>query len=139
LSQGGEQVPLDRFEEDAGHGVLPVEELIEHVALQDQEERREACGGTLTQAFAEWCKSVFAPLGARIRARRLVAMARAFGFGERLKVPAGKPSTISPRRRTWPRPARPAPPDTRGLDGRDDHGTSRPGQGTPKARVIIAP
>jgi peptidoglycan glycosyltransferase len=56
----------------------------------------EACGGTLTQAFAESCNSVFAPLGARIGARRLVAMARAFGFGERLKVPAAKPSTISP-------------------------------------------
>jgi beta-lactamase class D len=56
----------------------------------------EACGGTLTQAFAQSCNSVFAPLGARIGARRLVAMARAFGFGERLNVPAAKPSTISP-------------------------------------------
>src|SRR3954447_1982525 len=56
----------------------------------------EACGGTLTQAFAQSCNSVFAPLGARIGARRLVATARAFGFGERLNVPAVKPSTISP-------------------------------------------
>jgi peptidoglycan glycosyltransferase len=56
----------------------------------------EACGGTLTRAFAESCNSVFAPLGAKIGARRLVATARAFGFGERLKVPAAKPSTISP-------------------------------------------
>jgi penicillin-binding protein A len=56
----------------------------------------EACGGTLTRAFAESCNSVFAPLGARIGARRLVAMARAFGFGERLDIPAVKPSTISP-------------------------------------------
>jgi peptidoglycan glycosyltransferase len=56
----------------------------------------EACGGSLTRAFAESCNSVFAPLGARIGARRLVAMARAFGFDEHLKVPAAKPSTISP-------------------------------------------
>jgi hypothetical protein len=56
----------------------------------------EACGGTLARAFAQSCNSVFAPLGARIGARRLVATARAFGFGERLKIPAAKPSTISP-------------------------------------------
>jgi penicillin-binding protein A len=56
----------------------------------------EACGGTLTQAFAQSCNAVFAPLGAKVGARRLVAMARAFGFGERPQVPAARPSTISP-------------------------------------------
>jgi peptidoglycan glycosyltransferase len=39
---------------------------------------------------------VFAPLGARLGARRLVAMARAFGWGEHPQIPAAKPSTISP-------------------------------------------
>ena len=40
----------------------------------------EACGGTLMEAFAESCNSVFAPLGARVGARRLVATAERFGF-----------------------------------------------------------
>lgn len=56
----------------------------------------ERCGGTLTQAFVESCNSVFAPLGAKVGAERLVQTARAFGFGEDAVVPAGKPSTISP-------------------------------------------
>jgi peptidoglycan glycosyltransferase len=56
----------------------------------------EACGGTLQQAFAESCNSVFAPLGAKVGARRLVAAARAFGFNERPRIPAAKPNTISP-------------------------------------------
>ena len=56
----------------------------------------EACGGTLTEAFIVSCNSVFAPLGAKIGARRLVASARAFGFDEQPMIPAAKPSTISP-------------------------------------------
>ena len=56
----------------------------------------EACGGSLTEAFAVSCNSVFAPLGAKLGARRLVAMARAFGFDEQPEIPAAKPSTISP-------------------------------------------
>jgi peptidoglycan glycosyltransferase len=56
----------------------------------------ERCGGTLTQAFIESCNSVFAPLGAKLGAQRLVRTARAFGFDERLeKIPSAKPSTIS--------------------------------------------
>jgi beta-lactamase class D len=55
----------------------------------------ERCGGTLTQAFIESCNSVFAALGAKIGAERLVRAARAFGFGERQTIPASKPSTIS--------------------------------------------
>jgi peptidoglycan glycosyltransferase len=57
----------------------------------------EACGGTLQNSFAHSCNSVFAPLGAKLGARRLVAAARAFGFNERpSKIPAAEPSTISP-------------------------------------------
>jgi peptidoglycan glycosyltransferase len=55
----------------------------------------EACGGSLRQAFAESCNSVFAPLGAKLGARRLVATARAFGFNEQPRIPAAKPTTIS--------------------------------------------
>jgi len=56
----------------------------------------ERCGGTLTEAFIESCNSVFAPLGAKVGAKRLVQAARAFGFGERSTIPLAKPSTISP-------------------------------------------
>jgi beta-lactamase class D len=55
----------------------------------------ERCGGTLTEAFIESCNSVFAPLGAKLGAKRLVEAARAFGFGETPRVPAAKASTIS--------------------------------------------
>ncbi len=55
----------------------------------------ESCGGTLTQSFIHSCNSVFAPLGARVGARRLVEQAEAFGFNERPRVPVAKPSRIS--------------------------------------------
>ena len=56
----------------------------------------ERCGGTLTEAFVESCNSVFAPLGAKVGAKRLVQSASAFGFGERSAIPSAKPSTIAP-------------------------------------------
>jgi len=56
----------------------------------------EACGGSLTEAFTVSCNSVFAPLGAKLGAKRLVATARAFGFDQQPKIPDAKPSTISP-------------------------------------------
>ncbi len=55
----------------------------------------EQCGGTLAESFAESCNSVFAPLGAKIGAKRLIAAAKAFGFDQELpRIPALKPSTI---------------------------------------------
>jgi penicillin-binding protein A len=56
----------------------------------------ESCGGSLTEAFTVSCNSVFAPLGATLGAKRLVATARAFGFNQPPTIPAAKPSTISP-------------------------------------------
>jgi Penicillin binding protein transpeptidase domain len=69
---------------------------LEGVALRNAGD--EACGGTLTSSFAHSCNSVFAPLGARLGAKRLVAYAERFGFNEELAIPAAKPSTI-PRAR----------------------------------------
>jgi cell division protein FtsI/penicillin-binding protein 2 len=40
----------------------------------------EACGGTIKIAFAHSCNSVFAPMGAELGAKRLVAAAERFGF-----------------------------------------------------------
>jgi cell division protein FtsI/penicillin-binding protein 2 len=56
----------------------------------------EACGGTLIAAFAESCNSVFAPLGARIGARRLVATAESFGFNQSLGIAGAATPTIPP-------------------------------------------
>jgi cell division protein FtsI/penicillin-binding protein 2 len=56
----------------------------------------EACGGTLLNAFAVSCNSVFAPLGARLGAARLVATAQRFGFNEPPAFPGALPSTIPP-------------------------------------------
>ncbi|UGS37135.1 penicillin-binding transpeptidase domain-containing protein [Capillimicrobium parvum] len=56
----------------------------------------ESCGGTLTESFIESCNSVFAPLGAKVGAKKLVAAAERFGFNEEPRIPAAKPSTISP-------------------------------------------
>src|SRR5829696_8585132 len=52
----------------------------------------ESCGGSLVQSFAHSCNSVFAPLGAKLGARRLAAAAERFGFNETPRVPAGKAS-----------------------------------------------
>lgn len=57
----------------------------------------ERCGGTFAQSFAESCNSVFAPLGVRVGARRLLAAARRYGFDEDPGIPGALPSTL-PRR-----------------------------------------
>src|SRR3954454_5697159 len=54
----------------------------------------EACGGTLVQSFAESCNSVFAPLGAKLGARRLVDVAERFGFNHETGIPGAAMSTI---------------------------------------------
>ena len=54
----------------------------------------EACGGTLREAFAHSCNSVFAPLGARLGADRLVAAAERFGFNRDPGLVAAARSTL---------------------------------------------
>ena len=54
----------------------------------------EACGGTLTNSFAHSCNSVFAPLGVKLGARRLVDVATRFGFNRRPDIPGAATSTI---------------------------------------------
>jgi peptidoglycan glycosyltransferase len=56
----------------------------------------ESCGGSLRQSFAHSCNSVFAPLGARLGAARLVQAAEAFGFNTDLGIPGAATSTIPP-------------------------------------------
>ncbi len=54
----------------------------------------EACGGTLLNAFAVSCNSVFAPLGVRLGARRLVDVAERFGFNQPPSIPGAAESQI---------------------------------------------
>jgi cell division protein FtsI/penicillin-binding protein 2 len=54
----------------------------------------EACGGTLLNAFAVSCNSVFAPLGVRVGGARLVATAQRFGFNHMVNIPGAAESTI---------------------------------------------
>jgi cell division protein FtsI/penicillin-binding protein 2 len=54
----------------------------------------ENCGGTLAQAFAVSCNSVFAPLGATLGAMRLVNVAERFGFNHAPDIPGAAMSTI---------------------------------------------
>ncbi len=56
----------------------------------------ESCGGTLELAFATSCNSVFAPLGAKLGAQRLVATAERFGFNHDPGVPGAVESTLPP-------------------------------------------
>ncbi|MCL6440503.1 MAG: hypothetical protein K6T27_03275 [Thermoleophilum sp.] len=58
----------------------------------------ELCGGTLVEAFAHSCNSVFAPLAVRVGAARLVAMAERLGFNRRPPVPGAVASTLPPAR-----------------------------------------
>lgn len=53
------------------------------------------CGGSLANATANSCNSVFAPLGARLGAKRLVEYAERFGFNARPRLPLAKPSTLA--------------------------------------------
>jgi penicillin-binding protein A len=58
----------------------------------------ELCGGSLVQAFADSCNSVFAPVADEVGAKRFVAMARAFGFNQHptIAYPAPTSTTRKP-------------------------------------------
>lgn len=56
----------------------------------------EDCGGSLALAFAVSCNSVFAPLGVKVGADRLVATAESFGFNHPPELPGAVESTLPP-------------------------------------------
>jgi peptidoglycan glycosyltransferase len=56
----------------------------------------EECGGSLELAFAVSCNSVFTPLGVKLGAERLVAMAERFGFNHEPGIPGAAESTLPP-------------------------------------------
>ena len=73
---------------------FPVETFttIEGVKLENA--NGESCGGSLINTFAHSCNSVFAPLGAKLGAERLVRTAEAFGFNEAPGIDGAATSTI---------------------------------------------
>jgi peptidoglycan glycosyltransferase len=56
----------------------------------------EDCGGSLALAFAVSCNSVFAPLGVKVGAPRLVATAEALGFNHEPGVAGASESSLPP-------------------------------------------
>jgi penicillin-binding protein A len=56
----------------------------------------ESCGGSLALAFAVSCNSVFAPLGVKVGAQRLVATAESYGFNQPPGLPGAVESTLPP-------------------------------------------
>src|SRR5213078_584214 len=73
---------------------FPVQDktTIEGVDLENA--NGEHCGGSCANSFAESCNSVFAPLGVRVGAKRLVETAERYGFNSRPQIPGAQPSTL---------------------------------------------
>lgn len=59
-----------------------------------QNAANESCGGTLINAFAVSCDTVFAPLGLQLGAQRLVSTAERFGFDHPAGISGALESTI---------------------------------------------
>jgi cell division protein FtsI/penicillin-binding protein 2 len=81
----------------------------------------EACGGTFMNAFAVSCNSVFAPLGVKLGARRLVDVAERFGFNHAPTIAGAAEPTI---------------PSASAIGGDLSVGSSAIGQGRVQASVL---
>jgi len=81
----------------------------------------EECGGSLTLAFAVSCNSVFAPLGVKLGAPRLVAMAERFGFNHDPGIAGAAESTL---------------PAASEIQGELDVGSTAIGQGQVQASAL---
>jgi len=75
-------------------GEYPVQTaaVLEGVELENAD--GESCGGSLANTFAHSCNSVFAPMGAELGAKRLVATAERFGFNAEPGLAGEMRSTI---------------------------------------------
>jgi peptidoglycan glycosyltransferase len=73
---------------------FPVQTAATLEGIELENANGESCGGTLIQSFAHSCNSVFAPLGAELGAKRLVATAERFGFNEDPGLAGAARSTI---------------------------------------------
>jgi cell division protein FtsI/penicillin-binding protein 2 len=73
---------------------FPVQTAATLSGVELQNANGESCGGTLANAFAVSCNSVFAPLGAKLGAKRLIAQAERFGFNKPSPIPGAAVSMI---------------------------------------------
>jgi cell division protein FtsI/penicillin-binding protein 2 len=62
--------------------VFPVQTAATIEGVELQNANGESCGGSLRISFAHSCNSVFAPLGAKLGAQKLVETAEHFGFNQ---------------------------------------------------------
>ncbi len=81
----GKVKPADEF---------PVESqaLIDGVPLSNA--NGELCGGSFVNSFANSCNSVFAPLGVKVGAKRLVEVSESYGWNRAPGIEGAEPSTI---------------------------------------------
>lgn len=78
------------------NSTFPVQTKTQLEGVDLENANGESCGGTLVNSFAQSCNSVFAPLGAKLGAARLVDTAEKFGFNMDLGIPGAAKSTIPP-------------------------------------------
>ncbi|HEX8645922.1 MAG TPA: penicillin-binding transpeptidase domain-containing protein [Thermoleophilaceae bacterium] len=62
--------------------------------VQLQNANGESCGGSFENSFVHSCNSVFAPVGVRVGAGKLVEMAERYGFNRPPELPGAAPSTL---------------------------------------------
>ncbi|WP_084285206.1 penicillin-binding transpeptidase domain-containing protein [Solirubrobacter soli] len=72
----------------------PVQNAATIEGVEIQNANGESCGGSLEISFAHSCNSVFAPLGAKLGAEKLVSTAEKFGFNEEPPIAGAARSTI---------------------------------------------
>jgi peptidoglycan glycosyltransferase len=107
LGLDGLQPPGSTFKMITTTGVLAAKLATEHTAfpyatfatldgVKLGNANGEECGGSLELAFAVSCNSVFTPLGVKLGAERLVAMAERFGFNHEPGIPGAAESTLPP-------------------------------------------
>jgi cell division protein FtsI/penicillin-binding protein 2 len=75
---------------------FPVQTAATLSGVQLQNANGESCGGSLATSFAKSCNSVFAPLGARLGADKLVRTAEAFGFNRPTGILGAATAVIPP-------------------------------------------
>jgi peptidoglycan glycosyltransferase len=78
------------------HSVFPYATFATLDGVKLNNANGEECGGTLELAFAVSCNSVFSPLGVKLGAARLVAMAERFGFNHEPGIVGASESTLPP-------------------------------------------
>ena len=87
----------DRLVKPADRFAVESRALIDGVELENA--NGELCGGTFANSFAESCNSVFAPLGVKVGAKRLVETAERYGWNQPADAGRRAPEHHARRRR----------------------------------------